>query len=333
MTGDGSGLGVLVVYMVWIVGLSALFLVPTVVWLVVPGLRARTKELPSFLVAIFVLFSIPAGYCVVTFGPALIIATIENVRKQNHDNPTIDEPTTFAGISFQKGTVFHYENNSNGSRKIVGATSLHPVSVGGMEITEARFEEFSQNRVVLLRLASNQSIEGWPCSTYEEPVKFSSHSPNEEVTAENWSFQSCKLAFDYRHKDFPFDNLTVDRSYDGSGWRIMNDRFYNDVEYSGFLLKNYFYAYLDAENTPIEWSSVLAKTTVFGDIQYSGNVHVSGYANGNYVFEVDIREPSVNTRTNNEVEGCVVYSARKEILGVYSSCSDAHEKASGRKMP
>ena len=333
MTGDGSGLGVFVVYIVWIVGISALFLVPTVVWLVVPGLRARINELPPFLVATFALFSLPSGISLAYFGPALIVASIENTSQRNRNNPTIDEPTTFAGISFQKGTIFHYKENSNGSRSLVGAKSPNPVSVGGIEITEARFEEFSQNRTLLLRLASNQTIEGWPCRGYEVSVSYSSRSQSDEVTPENWVFQSCKLVYDYKHGDFPVTDLEATRLVDGSGWSIMNARLLNDVEYSGFVLKNYFYAYLDQERNPTQWSSVLGKEILLGDIHYAGNVLVSGYANGNYVFETDSRIPTVDTRTGKEVEGCVVYAANKEILGIYESCTEAHEKASVPNMP
>ena len=333
MTGDGSGLGVLVVYMVWIVGISTLFLVPTVVWQVVPTLRAKIKELPPLLVATFRLFSLPAAMSIVYFGPALIVASIENTVQENRDNPTIDEPATFAGISFPKGTVFHYENRSNGTRIIVGATSLDAVSVGGMEIKEARYDEFSRNRTLLLRLASDQSIEGWPCSGHELSVKFSALSPNEEVTPENWGFDSCKLDYLYTFGDFPVTGLEVTRLHDGSGWNIMNSDLLNDINYSGFDLKDYFSAYLDTERKPTKWTSVLAKETVIGDIHYSGNVLVSGYANGNYVFETDIRQPTVDTRTGKEVEGCIVYAANKEILGIYESCTDAHEKASSRNTP
>lgn len=322
MVGDGSGLGLLVLIELVFYAVSALCLLVTIGFLISPRLREKIKDLHPTLVVLLPALGSYAGIAIFW----LVVAAVEQGIQTARDNPTQDAPTSIIGIVFPAGSVTSYEHNSNGTKKIVAVRPRMPLMVGDMEISELRFSQFDQ-REVFLRLSRYQDIEEWPCAT-SDLVRFYSIDPNKELSPDNWTFMSCKLSSDFKLMGMPPRPWTVNKLLDGSGWQLMDDTLY-EVDYSGFHLKNYFYAYLDTDRKPTMWSSVLGKDTLFGDIQYAGNVLVSCYGNELYVFEVDNRQASFNNRTSKEIEGCVLQDASGKILEEYKSCSDAHARAFG----
>jgi hypothetical protein len=331
MTGDAIGMGGFVLGILGLVAISVPFLVVAIAFFAIPRWRARLISRGPLLVVTLAVLALPAAIFLVWMGPALVVGLVEQRVRNAQDHPVIDAPTVVAGISFPARSVLAYERNSDGTRRLVGVRPPQPVSAGGLELSEVRLSELDR-REIFLRLAHDQRVEEWPCSG-SELVRFYSIDPDQELSPANWTFLSCRLVWDFKFGAVPVAGLTVDKLLDGSGWRLINAKLNGDhldgVEYSGFTLKDYFSISLDPDREPTVWTSVLARSTRVGDIQYSGSVHVSWYSSGRYVFEVDDRAASLDVRSGKGVDGCVLHDASGKVLGTFESCTEAQAIARG----
>jgi hypothetical protein len=331
MTGDGTGLGGLVLWTLGLVAISAPFLVAAIATLAVPRWRARLPSRAPLLVVTVAVLAVPAAIFLVSAGPGLAVGLFQEGSRRAEDHPVAREPTVIAGISFPPETALEYERNGNGTRRLIAARPPHPLAVGGLELSEVRLSEYDP-RELQLRLAHDERIEDWPCGG-REWARFYSVQPDQALSPSNWTFMSCPLVWDFQLGAIPVSGLTVAKLRDGSGWQLQNARL-NDtnldgVAYEGFTLKDYFTLYVDTERRPTRWTSVLARAARIGDIQYPPGVHVSGYVSGARVFEGDARGVGVDVRTGKELEGCVLQDASGRVLGASGSCSEAEAKASG----